>query len=119
MTAPSFPRPTSKSTSGGEVLAGCLMVIVMAPFTFVMAGVTLMYLWNWFVVPPTHFAELTFWSAVGMSVVAEVFKQGLSTYKEKDDDGTFLGKIVTLCLTGFFTYAFILFEGWIIHNYLI
>lgn len=97
------PKQTWPGTAIAAGIIGGLLVAVFQAFCIAI-------LWDWFVAPVFHVAEMPVVAAYGISMLISIFKDPTQQYKEKDWSeliGMIFGQAVGL--------SFLLLIGWILH----
>jgi hypothetical protein len=101
--------------SKGKVIVKNLVIITAKMFALIIidclvSGLTIMFMWSWFITPTFHLAKLSLTQSIGFGLMVALLTHQTSSKEEKDELGV-LAKSVLFS-------TFITLIGWVVHLFL-
>ncbi len=80
-------RANDNEAVGREALNGCLLALVLSPFTAIARGICLSFMWEWFMAVPFELPHIGIAHAIGISCLYGTFTASAKK-SDKDKLGT-------------------------------
>ena len=102
-------------------LSGFILLFFVGICSTLLYGITILKVWEWFIVPPFHLEPLTIVQAIGLQLVVMVLRPVFPDYAydlEKMRGNERLSKTESRMMTNIVYPSIILITGWIVHLFL-
>lgn len=107
----------AKDETATSTGVGCIILLITVPLSYIVFGLVLVQLWQWFVVSWFALKPLTIPIGIGISLIVGLLTRNLKSQESPKTD-TVLEAAVMSFMTAVGSPLFVLFIGWVVQMFI-